>query len=66
MIAILELLKYELSEMKFKIHFGWPLSSWIDRISIGVMVYTIMRLPKIYPNYEFFIEYNSTHAMSGK
>jgi len=55
--AIIELLKYELPDVKFKFHIGWPTSSWIDRLSIGVMVYEIMKLPKNYPEYDFIIHH---------
>jgi len=58
-IAIIELLKYELPDVKLKFHFGWPLSSWIDRLSVGVMVFSLMKLPKQYPEDEFVIEYFS-------
>jgi amino acid transporter len=56
--AIIELLKYELPDQKFKIHINWPLSSWIDRLAIGVMVFEIMQLPKKYPEYDFSIEHS--------
>jgi amino acid transporter len=55
--AIIELIKYELPGIKLKFHFGWPSSSWIDRLSIGVMVFEIMKLPKKYPEYDFVIEH---------
>jgi len=55
--AIIELLKYELPDVKFKFHIGWPTSSWVDRLSIGVMVYEIMKLPKNYPEYDFIIHH---------
>jgi hypothetical protein len=57
MVEILYALDYELPDKKITIHFGWPLSSWIDRISIGVMVFSIMRLPKVFPRFNFVIEY---------
>ena len=57
MVEILYALNYELPDKKFTIHFGWPLSSWVDRMSIGVMVFSIMRLPKIFPRFNFVIEY---------
>lgn len=60
MIAVIELLKYEIPDRKLKFHFGWPLSSWLDRISIGVMVFSMMKLPKLYPQDEFTIEYFSS------
>jgi amino acid transporter len=62
-LAIIELIKYEIPNIKLKIHFGWPLSSWLDRISIGVMLFSIMKLPKDYPNDEFVIEYNTGQSI---
>jgi hypothetical protein len=53
----MQTLKYEFPDKKFVIHFGWPTSSWIDRVSVGVMVFSIMRLPKLFPEYDFVIEY---------
>jgi hypothetical protein len=54
---ILYTLDYELPDKKIRVHFGWPLSSWIDRLSTGVMVYSITRLPKLFPRFTFVIEY---------
>ncbi len=54
---LLYVLKYELPHKKIVLHFGWPLSSWLDRFSIGVMVFSIMKLPKIFPEFTFVIEY---------
>ncbi len=59
MEEVIQLLKYEYPERRFRFHFGWPLSSWFDRMAIGVMVYAIMKLPKLYPEYDFIIEYSS-------
>lgn len=56
-VAVIELLKYEIPGTRLILHFGWPLSSWLDRISIGIMVFSIMKLPKIYPDDDFTIEY---------
>ena len=57
MIALLKVVEYELADRSVVIHFGWPLSSWLDRMSIGVMVYNIMRLPKQFPRFDFHIDY---------
>lgn len=57
MQEVLYALEYELSNKKITIHFGWPLSSWIDRISTGVMVFSFMKLPKEFPNLNFSIDY---------
>lgn len=56
-VSLLKLIEYEMPEHKVTVHFGWPLSSWLDRLSIGVMVYNLIRLPKKFPNYSFIIHY---------
>jgi amino acid transporter len=56
-MELLYVLKYELPDREITIHFGWPLSSWLDRFSIGVMVFSIMRLPRMFPEFNFVIEY---------
>ncbi|MBX7149465.1 APC family permease [bacterium] len=55
-VAILHLVLYELSQKNITVHFGWPTSSWLDRFSIGVMVYQFMKMPKHFPNVNFRIE----------
>jgi amino acid transporter len=54
---LLFVMKYELPHKQIRVHFGWPLSSWIDRMSIGVMVFSIMKLPKQFPEFTFIMEY---------
>ncbi len=54
---LLHVLKYELPDKHVTVHFGWPQSSWLDRLSIGVMVFSIMKLPKMFPEFTFVIEY---------
>jgi amino acid transporter len=54
---LLYVMKYELPHKNVVVHFGWPLSSWLDRFSIGVMVFAIMRLPKEFPDFTFVVEY---------
>ena len=55
--SLLKLIEYEMSEQKVIVHFGWPLSSWLDRLSVGVMVFNLMRLPKRFPHFNFTIDY---------
>ena len=55
-VAILELLVYELPHKNITVHFGWPLASWSDRLSTGVMVMNFMKLPKKFPQINFKIE----------
>ncbi len=56
-LEILYALDYELPHKKITVHLGWPTSSWIDRLSIGVMILSVMRLPKLFPRFNFVIEY---------
>ncbi len=42
---------------RFVVHFGWPLSSWLDRLAIGVMVFSMMQIPRMFPDFSFMIEY---------
>ena len=48
---------YEVGGSNIIFHLGWPTSNWIDRMSIGVMVLSLMRLPKHFPDHNFVIEY---------
>ncbi|WAC08642.1 MAG: amino acid permease [Thermodesulfobacteriota bacterium] len=57
MVAILKVVEYEMPESRIIVHFGWPMSSWLDRLSIGVMVFNLMRLPRIFPKFQFVINY---------
>jgi amino acid transporter len=56
-VGILKVVEYELTDHKVNIHFGWPLSSWLDRFSIGVMMFNLMRLPRRFPHFKFSITY---------
>jgi len=56
---LLTVLKYELPHKQVNIHIGWPRSSWLDRLSIGVMVFTMMKLPDMFPEFHFAIEYQA-------
>jgi amino acid transporter len=57
-VSLLKLIEYEMPGQKVSVHFGWPLSSWLDRLSIGVMVFNLMRLPKRFPQFNFTIDYD--------
>lgn len=57
-LAVLETIRYELGSVKkINVHFGWPMSSWIDRLSISTMIYNITRLPKKFPEFSFNMNY---------
>jgi hypothetical protein len=57
MVAVLKVVEYEMPESQITVYFGWPMSSWLDRLSIGVMVFNLMRLPRIFPKFQFVINY---------
>jgi len=53
MVSLLQLIEYEMAEYRVTVHFGWPMSSWLDRLSIGVMVFNLLRLPRRFPKFNF-------------
>jgi amino acid transporter len=57
MSAILALLQEELEGRDVHVHFGWPTSSWLDRMAMGVFVANLMRLPKAYPRLDYSIDH---------
>src|SRR5207249_1952901 len=59
MQAILALLQEELEGRDVRVHFGWPTSSWLDRLAMGVFVANLMRLPKQFPKLAFSIEHSA-------
>ncbi|MFA6456367.1 MAG: APC family permease [Bacteroidota bacterium] len=54
---ILYTLEYELPHKKIIVHLGWPTSSWLDRLSTGVMIFSLTHLPKHFPKLHFVLEY---------
>jgi hypothetical protein len=57
-VAFLKVAEDELSDKQIKVQFGWPMYSRIDRIAIGVMVFNLMRLPRMFPRLEFITSYH--------
>ena len=57
--AVIKTIEYEMTsgEKQIHFHFGWPLSSWMDRLSIGIMIHNIIKLPRIFPNFIFHMDY---------
>jgi hypothetical protein len=58
-VALLKVVEYELPDRRITVHFGWPMSSWLDRLAIGVMVFNMMRLPRMFPRFHFIISYKA-------
>jgi hypothetical protein len=66
-VALLRVIEYEMADRRVVIHLGWPMSSWFERLSIGTMIYNLMKLPRLFPNFDFDIEYSrSSSTFRGK
>ena len=57
LVALLRVIEYEFPDRQVWIHLGWPLSSWLDRLAIGVMIFNMMRLPRLFPHFRFEMSY---------
>jgi amino acid transporter len=57
MVALLRVVEYEFNDRQVVVHLGWPLSSWLDRLAIGVMFINMMRLPRLFPHFRFVMSY---------
>ncbi len=62
-VSVLKVVEYELSDRHVVVHLGWPMSSWMDRFAIGVMVFNLMRLPRLFPDFEFDLHYSKRPAL---
>ncbi len=63
LVALLKVVEYEFPDRRIVVHLGWPLSSWWDRLAIGVMVFNLMRLPRMFPRFRFHISYTGSPLM---
>ncbi len=63
MCTFIQMIQYELPHKELTVHLGWPMSSWLDRLSIGIFVMHMMRLPKRFPDVTFRIEYDQKKAL---
>ena len=57
MVYILRLMETEFPDRHVVVHIGWPLSSWFDRFSMGVMYLRLLRLPWLFPSFGFIMRY---------
>jgi len=62
-ISVLRVVEYEMGDSRVVVHFGWPMSSWLDRMSTGVMVYNLLQLPRYFPNFNFDIQYSKNFSV---
>jgi hypothetical protein len=62
--STLALLEEELSGRDVTVHFGWPTSSWLDRMATGVFVANLLKLPPRYPTLQFAIEHPARQTAS--
>jgi amino acid transporter len=66
LVALLRVVEYELGDRQVTIHLGWPMSSWLDRMAIGVMIFNMMRLPRLFPNFKFIMSYTEPTGSASK
>jgi amino acid transporter len=66
LVALLRVVEYELGDRQVTIHLGWPMSSWLDRMAIGVMIFNMMRLPRLFPNFRFIMSYTEPTGAATK
>ena len=57
MIYILRLMETEFPDRHIVVHLGWPLSSWVDRLSMGIVYLKFLRLPWLFPSFGFILRY---------
>jgi amino acid transporter len=62
LVALLRVVEYEFVGRQVVVHLGWPLSSWLDRLAIGVMIFNMMRLPRLFPHFRFVMSYTEHTA----
>ncbi len=65
LVGLLRVVDYELADRKIVVHLGWPMSSWLDRLAIGVMVFNMMRLPRLFPHFHFVMSYTGQGPAGG-
>jgi len=63
MVGILRLVEAELSDHHVVVHIGWPTSSWLDRLAIGVWFLNLDRLPRMFPSFGFILRYTTRVPM---
>ena len=66
LVSLIYMLQYDFADRDIVFHLGWPTSNWLDRFSTGVMVFSLMRLPKRFPAYSFVMEYEGSEQKSEK
>jgi hypothetical protein len=66
LVALLRVVEYELTDRQVTVHLGWPMSSWLDRMAIGVMMFNMMRLPRLFPNFRFIMSYTEPTGSATK
>jgi amino acid transporter len=66
LVALLRVVEYEFGDRQVTVHLGWPMSSWLDRLAIGVMVFNMMRLPRLFPRFRFIMSYTEPTGSATK
>jgi hypothetical protein len=59
MVRLLRLVEDELPNHHVVVYIGWPTSSWLDRLAIGVRFLNLGRLPRLFPGFGFIMRYTT-------
>jgi hypothetical protein len=59
LVYILRLVETEFPDRHVVVHLGWPLSSWFDRLSMGIIYLKFLRLPWLFPSFGFILRYTT-------
>ena len=54
MVGLLRLAEAEFANRHVEVYIGWPMSSWMDRFAVGVMVFNMIRLPRHVPRFRIY------------
>ncbi len=59
LVYILRLMETEFPDRHVVVHIGWPISSWFQRLAMGVMYLKLLRLPRLFPSFGFILRYTT-------
>ena len=63
MVGLLRLAEAEFANRHVEVYIGWPMSSWMDRFAVGVMVFNMIRLPRLFPAFGLIIRYSTSVSL---
>lgn len=62
-VGLLRLAEAEFADRHVEVYIGWPMSSWMDRFAVGVMVFNMIRPPRLFPAFGLIIRYSTSVSL---